>query len=169
VMSQLDRQMVLNSYAGIDLSTASPSHMQSFNQHQQNSNPPLLSQPGSTTSPADNLDPFNLDAFSHHARAAAANNHAGVNGTSAEVGGGFWGDPSTAWFMPFNMEPPSIGEDNNLFSNNSGFDWNGFNGLGDLAGIAPTGLTPGLTPGPVEIDTGPDGGVNGMEGFETAI
>ncbi|KAI7532717.1 hypothetical protein KC319_g18523, partial [Hortaea werneckii] len=51
-----------------------------------------------------------------------------------------WGDPSTAWFMPFNMEPPSVGDDSNLFANtgNASFDWANFGaGLpGDMSALS---------------------------------
>jgi hypothetical protein len=34
--------------------------------------------------------------------------------------GGFGAEPSSAWFMPFNMEPPEIGHDADIFSNLGG-------------------------------------------------
>ncbi|KAI7196342.1 hypothetical protein KC352_g20775, partial [Hortaea werneckii] len=66
-------------------------------------------------------------------------------------------DPSTAWFMPFNMEPPSVGDDSNLFANtgNASFDWANFGaGLpGDMSALSaaqqhqPSSST-GLSPHP---------------------
>ncbi|KAK5132399.1 hypothetical protein LTR08_009129 [Meristemomyces frigidus] len=141
ILSQLDRQMVLNSYAGID-PTASY-RAQAF--QQQNIMPSSA-----------NMDPFNLDAFSGHTtHVANESNH----------NAGYWGDPSTAWYMPFNMEPPSIGDDNNLFNTNS-FDWSSFGGFGDLsAGMPPTGLTPQPS---TDMDTGQDNGGGGgvLDSFE---
>lgn len=124
VMSQLDRQMVLSSYAGID----PHSHVQNNTSSQSASN--------AIMNTGNNFD-MDMNTF-------------GANGNN-----GFWGDPSSAWFMPFNMEPPSIGDDNNLF--NSGLDWqNSFGAFGDMN----TGLTP--VPPPMDMDSGHDGSVNGQ-------
>jgi hypothetical protein len=124
VMSQLDRAMVLQSYAGI--------------------NPPSNPTINPMMDPASqpNLDAFDFNAFS-------------ANSSSPQ---NFWGDPSTAWFMPFNMDPPAIGEDNNLFSGN--FDWN-FGGFGDLGNGLPTGLTPGRD---LEVEPG-----SGHDAVETSM
>ncbi|KAK4507407.1 hypothetical protein PRZ48_001142 [Zasmidium cellare] len=137
-LPQLDRQMVLNSYA---------------NANQMNMNSALLDNPNTM-----NLDNFDWNAF--------ANNNGNNNTTANQNNNGFWGDPSTAWFMPFNMDPPTIGEDNGMFGGN--FDWsNQFGGFGDMAAMGPTGLTPGQA---VDVDTaaGQDGmgGGSGLEGFE---
>ena len=128
IMSQLDRRMVLNSYAGINAP----------------SNPTINPMMDPTSHP--NLDAFDFNPFN-------------ANGSSPQ---GFWGDPSTAWFMPFNMDPPAIGDDNNIFNGN--FDWN-FGGFGDMGSGMPTGLTPG---GDLEVDTGTaqDGGEASMGGME---
>ncbi|KAK3062085.1 hypothetical protein LTR53_019524, partial [Teratosphaeriaceae sp. CCFEE 6253] len=102
-------------------------------------------------------DPFNLDAFGNgagHGNGGSGATH--NNGTAS----GIWGDPSTAWFMPFNMEPPTIGADNNLF-NDSTFDWTSLAGFGDLGGL-PTGLTPGA----VDVDTGQGPGQDVLGGGE---
>lgn len=145
-MSQLDRQMVMNSYAGVDLASTVTPQNAGMNGHA------MLDHASSS------LDPFNLDAFSAHANG---------NGNSA----GVWGDPSTAWFMPFNMEPPAIGDDNNLFNNNH-IDWTNFGGFGDMSGgLAPTGLTPRPD---IDLDTGQEvplgsehgGGLEGLDGMQ---
>jgi hypothetical protein len=127
VMSQLDRQMVLSSYAGLD--------------HIANTNPMLDGGTG------------NID-FDFHAMASNAGNGNG-NGNN------YWGDPSTAWFMPFNMEPPTMVEDTNLF-NTGGFDWG--NTFGDFGNLPPTGMTPRPA---MELDSGQEmqGDGNAMEGM----
>ena len=152
LMSQLDRQMVMNSYA--DLNRASNNNRAAQQAFQQ---------PSSMLDAANQMDPFGLDAFPGH---TANNNHG--NGSGA----GLWGDPSTAWFMPFNMEPPSIGDDGNLFGTGNGFDWAAFGGFGDLH----TGLTPQPPPGEMDVvqqqqqqhdpTLSAEPGGNGLEGFE---
>ena len=37
-----------------------------------------------------------------------------------DMTGAFGAEPSSAWFMPFNMEPPEIGQDTDIFSNLGG-------------------------------------------------
>lgn len=98
VMSQLDRQMVLSSYAGIDPSSTGNA-MQ----------PDLSSQfPG--------FDVGNA-LFDHN----NPNNIAGNSDTDMSN----WYDQSSAWFMPFNVDPPSgMGDDSGLFG--SGYDFGGF-------------------------------------------
>lgn len=136
-LPQLDRQMVLNSYTNANA-----------NANQMNMNGALLDNMGTT-----NLDNFDWNAF--------------ATNTANQSNNGFWGDPSTAWFMPFNMDPPTIGEDNSMFSGN--LDWsNNFGGFGDMSAMGPTGLTPNQ---PVDVDTGQDGmtggsGSMGMEGLD---
>lgn len=133
IMSQLDRQMVLNSYAGVNSPSSAPT--QALN----SANPmavDLGNNPG--------LDNFDFAPF------------ANTNG-----GSGFgYQDPSTAWFMPFNMDPPAVGEDNNLF--NGSYDWSNFGpGFGDIS----SGMLTGLTPGPsIDIDTGQEGLGGGAPG-----
>ena len=126
-MSQMDRQMVLNSYG-----------------NQNNGIQQQVIENGNGNMTFDNFD-FNTFA-----------NSGQQNGNNNSQSG-FWGDPSTAWFMPFNMEPPTVGEDNNLFSNGN-MDWsNGFAGFGDMAH---TGLTPnahdgmGDQNGSMDLDAG---------------
>ncbi|KAK4634035.1 hypothetical protein CLAFUW4_01170 [Fulvia fulva] len=126
-MSQLDRQMVLNSYA-------------SSNQNLANMNGSILDSAGT------NLDDFDWNAFANSSNSQSNNN-------------GFWGDPSTTWFMPFNMDPPTVSDDNNLFTGN--FDWsNNFAGFGDMVGMPPTGLTPQPTSDVVTVQ---DVGMDGMD------
>ena len=145
VMSQIDRQMVLNSYAGVNPPASAP-HPQ-FNQNNTINNPML-----DPTSHPTTLGNFDMNPFA-----------------STDSNSGFWGDPSTAWFMPFNMDPPPIGEDNGMF--NGGFDWSNFGGFGDLSsGLGPTGLTPGQD---LEVDTGQEAlsgdqqSASGLDGMDT--
>ena len=143
VMSQLDRQMVLNSYAGVN----TPSNIHSMNQNNPVSNP-MLDPTGQAT-----VDNFDFNAF--------------ANGNNNNT---FWGDQSTAWFMPFNMDPPAGSEDGNLFNGN--FDWTNLGGFGDLSSAGmPTGLTPGRD---LDVDTGQEGAhidgpgsdLGGMDGLQ---
>lgn len=143
-MSQLDRQMVLNSYAGAGAVSGAQHQLQTDGTHHNNNN--NSAHPGLLDG-GQSLDQFDFNAF------APSN------------GGGGWGsDPSAAWFMPFNMEPPAVGEDNNLFS--GGIDWANFGGFGDLGahGLPPTGLTPRPE---FDVDTGQDGmSGDGMDGTQ---
>lgn len=123
-MSQLDRQMVLNSYANQGL--------------------------------APNMDATMMDLASTAGLENFDMNNWGNN--MDQNSNGFWGDPSTAWFMPFNMDPPVIGDD--TFGGN--MDWsNNFGGFGDMAGI-PTGLTPRL-----EGENGGDQNSAGQTGLDS--
>ncbi|KXT06500.1 hypothetical protein AC578_6072 [Pseudocercospora eumusae] len=131
-LHQLDRQMVLNSYGG-------------------NSNQ------GSLNGMLDGSGNVNFENLDMH---AFANNHQGGGGGGGgqQSNNGFWGDPSTAWFMPFNMEPPTVGEDNNLFNGTSNLDWsNSFTGFADMAGMGATALTPSA------IDTGQGRNMDGPD------
>lgn len=116
-MSQLDRQMVLNSYAA-------------------NANQGLPPEMDNTMMDlASNASIENFDLSTWGNSMSLDNNTSNNNG--------FWGDPSTAWFMPFNMNPANVpnpvGEDN-IFAGN--MEWsNDLGGFGDLAGTL-TGLTP---------------------------
>lgn len=117
IMSQLDRHMVLSSYAGGDHNPGA------------NSNPMM----GGGVS---------MDNYG-----------GGFNPMASAAGGansGYWGDPSSAWFMPFNMDPPTMADDNNLLTT-GGFDWP--SNFTDFGGLPPTGMTPT----PVTMDMGDDG------------
>ncbi|KAL7626232.1 hypothetical protein AAE478_003002 [Parahypoxylon ruwenzoriense] len=90
ILPQLDRQLVFNAYGGMDPSTISgPEAMMDWD---------ALAGNGSSTSGGHNAN--------------------GSNGTSGDGPGsqdglsaGFVAEPSSAWFMPFNMEPPELGQD----------------------------------------------------------
>lgn len=112
-MSQLDRQMVMSSYAAANA-----------NQIPQVDSA-MMDLAGNAS--LENFDP---------------NSWGGSITQSNNSNNGFWGDPSTAWFMPFNMDPanvPNVVGDDTLFDGN--MDWSNLAGFGDLTGL-PTGLTP---------------------------
>jgi len=121
IMSHLDRQMVLSSYAGID-SSQSPSNPLQHMTH----NPQAFS-------------PMELENFSFdpsHADTQA------LPGMDNDNGAG-WHDSSSAWYLPFNVDPPSgLTDESGLFGN-TGYDFaslNGLHGFGDLLGTGPAGL-----------------------------
>ncbi|CAK1354518.1 unnamed protein product [Cercospora beticola] len=120
-MSQLDRQMVLNSYGNQDLGQ----------------------------SMFDNNGNLTFDNFDYNNFAGPNSNNTNSNQqqqqqqqTNNGNQNGFWGDPSTAWFMPFNLDPPTVGDDNNLFSGGN-MDWSGFAGFGDFSNTAASMATTG--------------------------
>jgi hypothetical protein len=122
IMSQLDRHMVLSSYAGGDQNSGA------------NSNPMM----GGGVS----MDTYGGGGFNP------------MTGAAGGANSGYWGDPSSAWFMPFNMDPPTMADDNNLLTT-GGFDWP--NTFTDFGGLPPTGMTP------VAMDMGDDAGHGGMD------
>ncbi|KAI0406685.1 fungal-specific transcription factor [Xylaria palmicola] len=87
LLPQLDRQLVFNAYGGLDPTTIS--------------GPEAL---------------MDWDALAGHASGGGGNAN-GANGSRDEPGGheglpaGFVAEPSSAWFMPFNMEPPELGQE----------------------------------------------------------
>ncbi|GAB7345032.1 hypothetical protein MBLNU457_3448t1 [Dothideomycetes sp. NU457] len=96
IMSQLDRQMVLSSYAGMDPSATAASTIH----HEL---------------PFADFDMGNQDPFFN----------AGNAGDGDTDMGNAWYDQSSAWFMPFNVDPPSgMGDDSGLFG--GGYDFGGF-------------------------------------------
>ncbi|KAF1985320.1 hypothetical protein K402DRAFT_334772 [Aulographum hederae CBS 113979] len=124
MLSALDRQMVLDSYAtGSDLASMGP----------ENTIPPP--QLGAAPAPGGN---GNADPRLWSADAAAMGYMNNGNG-----GGG-----GSAWFLPFNMEPPSLEEETDIFGQGTsagygalGFDLglNGFGGGGGGGGVPPQG------------------------------
>lgn len=134
IMSQLDRQMVLSSYAGGEPNMSALS--------QQDANPMMDGGVG--------MGAFG-DGFNPMGGSAGGGGGGGANA-------GFWGDPSSAWYMPFNMDPPTMADDNSLLTT-GGFDWP--NAFPDFGGLPPTGMTP--TPVGMDMDTGQDGRGGGMD------
>ncbi|KAI1744022.1 fungal-specific transcription factor [Xylaria scruposa] len=89
LLPQLDRQLVFNAYGGLDPTTIS--------------GPEAL---------------MDWDALAGHASGAGgggntngASVHRDEPGGHESLPGGFVPEPSSAWFMPFNMEPPELGQD----------------------------------------------------------
>ncbi|SMR42395.1 unnamed protein product [Zymoseptoria tritici ST99CH_1E4] len=164
LMSQLDRQMVLNSYAaaggvnpGLDQAALTS----------------MLMDPTSTANNVDQstagLESFDFNPFANSTSNTMAPSQAANNANT-----GFWGDPSTAWFMPFNLDPPlpqggvggggGAGSDMGFFGGND-IDWSaGFGSFGDFsAELGGTGLTPGGPQGTgvdvdMELNLGEGGG-----------
>jgi len=100
MLSQLDRHLVLSSYTGMDPSSAAS----------------ITNTIGSTQLPGseNGMTSANLSGFS-----TAANNIGGMQdlwnidfSNMNTMNGGFGGmtaaDASTAWFMPFNLDPPEV-------------------------------------------------------------
>ncbi|KAI1116987.1 fungal-specific transcription factor [Nemania sp. NC0429] len=89
LLPQLDRQLVFNAYGGLDPTTIS--------------GPEAL---------------MDWDALAGHTPSVGGGGHVNGAGASRDEPGGhdslsanFVPEPSTAWFMPFNMEPPEMGQD----------------------------------------------------------
>ncbi|KAF2463589.1 uncharacterized protein BDR25DRAFT_307642 [Lindgomyces ingoldianus] len=102
-----------------------------FPQHQH----PQPHVPMLSTSPTSLISPHQMDVSSYsdippHSNAAS---FWGIQPVGLG-GNGYFSDPSTAWFLPFNMEPPTLGDDGGVFGGGEAFNF---------------GLTPG--PGPVDI------------------
>ncbi|KAF2092238.1 hypothetical protein K490DRAFT_32867 [Saccharata proteae CBS 121410] len=127
-LTQLDRQMVLQSYAN--------------------------------NAPAANLNPFNLDIGGLN---TAMNLQGGAGAGGAGAAGG-WGDPSTAWFMPFNMEPPEmVGDEVGIFGG-QGYGF-GFDGVGGASGGGGNGGLMQAPPGMEELaGLVEEGGMEGILG-----
>jgi hypothetical protein len=160
LMSQLDRQMVLNSYAASTGGATNPGFDQAaltnmlLQQANQNHGGDLSNAGGNP-----GLESFDVTSFP-----TSTSNLANTQAPNA-ASTGFWGDPSTAWFMPFNLDPPlpGGGADNNYFGGNE-IDWSaGFGNFGDFSGLGVpgTGLTPGqqgVGDGDLEMDLGMEKG-----------
>ncbi|RYP50768.1 hypothetical protein DL768_003766 [Monosporascus sp. mg162] len=91
MLPQLDRQLVFNAYGGLDPATP----LGGSGAHE-----PLL-----------DWDALGSPANGAGDRAGGAHHH-----HDEGLPGGFVAEPSSAWFMPFNMEPPELGQDLNGLS-----------------------------------------------------
>lgn len=127
IMSHLDRQMVLSSYAGMEHHTSSPTDPTHHNHSQQQH--------------LQHLDSHSTHPQSHHGFNDYDMN-ANPFGFNAD---GVW-DQTSAWFMPFNVDPPTMGDDAGLFAQGgyadftAGLNMAGF-GMGgiDLESEGPVG------------------------------
>lgn len=137
------------------------SEFQHQHQHQHQHQQPTLSM--LSTSPTSLL-PHQMDLspfpdMSAHPNNAAFFNFDPMMGMGAN---GFY-DTSNAWFLPFNMEPPTLGDDGGVFGGGGGEAYNFGLGAGtpvDLGmnGHGPHGHRPSVTHA--------QGGVAGMDGLE---
>ncbi|KAB2571790.1 putative transcriptional regulatory protein [Lasiodiplodia theobromae] len=133
-MSALDRQMVLQSYATfMDRNEPFALDVNAFNAS--------LSTPGSN----------GQQGQQQHQQGGAAATHPGASP-------GFFADPSAAWFMPFNMDPPTpLGDDSGMFGGPQGYNF-AFDG-GSVVGADFGGGMDGL--GPLTGGDGSQGGGSG--------
>ncbi|KAF1350973.1 fungal-specific transcription factor domain-containing protein [Delphinella strobiligena] len=133
--------------------------LQAQQQQQQQQFAGMMPQPGRDmlSSPYANIDP----SQANYGNLNSAGNPFDVDlnafnfGTGA--GAGLW-DQGSAWFLPFNMDPPSsMPDDSGMFSNDGGFDMTGLFGVGDFGGMG-TGLDTSLAPDiPQDFDPGQEG------------
>ncbi|KAF3064654.1 hypothetical protein GL218_01414 [Daldinia childiae] len=113
ILPQLDRQLVFNAYGQLDPSTISgPEAIMDWDALAGNGN--------------DSNRGHNANGSNAGSGGGPSNHH------HDSLPGGFVSEPSSAWFMPFNMEPPELGQD-----------------LGGMGGVDGFGLfSPGVhTPG----------------------
>ena len=130
-LTQLDQHMVLDPSTNME-SLQQNSNSQGMQPKMGNNN--NMAAPGNT--PNMTLDPFDFGAMSS---------------TYDQNSFGFWDDPSTGWFMPFNVNPPVAGEEGNSFGGD--FDWSNFAGLPDAS---TSGFAPGDPASGQSIKTDPD-------------
>ncbi|KAF2178992.1 hypothetical protein K469DRAFT_754084 [Zopfia rhizophila CBS 207.26] len=135
------------------------SYIPDFQTHHQHQQPPglsLLSTSPTSLIPQIDLSPFH-DMSAHPSSAGFWNpDPVGLGGN-----GGFFADPSTAWFLPFNVEPPTLGDDGGVFA---GEGYNFGLGAGPGPGHGDLGLN-GHTHRPTVVGLGSQSG-NGMDGLE---
>jgi hypothetical protein len=140
ILSQLDRHLVLSSYAGMDPNSAS-SITSSMGNNQGLGDSDIMNMPASYTTNngvGDEMqDMWNLDV-----------NSMGMTGF-----GGMQLDASSAWFMPFNLDPSDIVGDDAAYSPV---------GMTGSGGVYDFGMSSLLTPG-MDMDTNMGGtGNNGQ-------
>ncbi|KAF2262868.1 zinc finger transcription factor 1 [Lojkania enalia] len=141
-----------------------PDYAHQHPQHQHPPNLPLLS-----TSPTTML-PHNLDMspfpdlttpqhhHHHHSTGYWPLDPMGINP------GGFFNDPSAAWFLPFNMDPPTLGDDGGVFSAGDAYFGLGAGvELGIGAGVNGAGQGRGHRQ---SVGQGQGQGMDGLEGLD---
>lgn len=171
---QLDRQMVFGGYAGIDPNTSG-----STNALNNLNNVDFWSNPWDTQLDLDGFTGFNDPSFGlntgtnlpgggneeprrssslaqFNSLATQARGMGGLGGGGG--GGGGFGGGGTAFFMPFNIEPPSSSHFGNASSNiggGGGGSFDDFSGLDSMMDMGSFSFSPGLS------GDGGDGGGNG--------
>ncbi len=110
ILPQLDRQLVFNAYGGIDPTTTSLG----------GGHDSLLGWDALASSTSNGAGNRSGDGGSGN----GTHGHHSHNHNHNHHDGGFMTEPSSAWFMPFNMEPPELGQ-----------DLNGLSGLDPFGGI----------------------------------
>lgn len=100
ILPQLDRQLVFNAYGGIDPATISgPEAIMDWD---------ALAGNGSSSNGGHNGNGSNSGSGEGH---GGHGSHGGHHHHHDSFPGGFAAEPSSAWFLPFNMEPPELGQD----------------------------------------------------------
>jgi hypothetical protein len=123
MLSQLDRHLVLSSYAGLD-----PSSAQQIAQSMTNNNGGVSSMDSGTTNGMSGLSWTGLDV-------------GGEIGGGANISSGAFNDTSTHWFMPFNLSPPEVVGDDGAMGLTYGISMDGFAGDGLAAGLNLSGVS----------------------------
>ncbi|ORY17946.1 zinc finger transcription factor 1 [Clohesyomyces aquaticus] len=146
------------------------SFIQDFQHPHSHPQVPMLS-----TSPTSLISPHGMDVSPFPDMSAHPNSAAFWNMDPIGLGGnGYFSDPSTAWFLPFNMEPPTLADDGGVFGGGGDAAF-GF-GLGpgqhvDLAAL--NGTVNGLGNGNAghgrghgghRASVGHQGGIEGLDG-----
>lgn len=121
MLSQLDRQLVLSSYAGLD-----PSSAQQIAQSMANANAGVSSMDSNGAGGMTGLGWANLDL-------------GGDIGGGANVFGGTFNDTSTHWFMPFNLDPPEVIGDDSAIGLTYGFGSDGLSSGLDFGAVSRPG------------------------------
>lgn len=87
-------------------------------QHQQPNLPMLNTSPSSLIPPGHQMDLSPFPDMTPH-----PNNAAFWNLDPMGMGGNGFFDPSNAWFLPFNMEPPTLGDDGSVFGGSEAYNF----------------------------------------------
>ena len=90
-----------------------------------------------STSPPSLMPQLDFSAFPDMS-APPNNGFWNLDLTTGGLNNGFFTDPSTAWFFPFNMDPPTLGDDGGIFARD-GYNF-GLGGIGGGGGGTAAGL-----------------------------
>lgn len=161
---QLDRQMVFGGYAGIDPNTSG-----STNALNNLNNVDFWSNPWDTQLDLDGFTGFNDPSFGLNTGTnlpgggnqegsrrgssltqfgSLATQSRGMGGLNSSAGGGGSGFGGTAFFMPFNIEPPSSSQFGNTSGNvtgGGGGSFDEFSGLDSMMDMGSFSFSPGLS------------------------